>query len=183
MSKLDRYANASAGKREERIFLVFAKLNTKRDFSAFDLMALQDMNGELLQVAPKTMLSYLKAIQLAQVGQDAYQKHLRKPFDSHSYAVGDHEQLVYAREQYRKWQDAYQKHLRKPFDSHSYAVGDHEQLVYAREQYRKWQGLSKLPKEELVQFTFSSNHYLDPETFYTRLEQSLLVFGYLALKG
>ena len=41
----------------------------------------------------------------------------------------------------------------------------------------------KLPKEELVQFTFSSNHYLDPETFYTRLEQSLLVFGYLALKG
>lgn len=148
MSKLDRYANASAGKREERIFLVFAKLNTKRDFSAFDLMALQDMNGELLQVAPKTMLSYLKAIQLAQVGQDAYQKHLRKPFDSHSYAVGDH-----------------------------------EQLVYAREQYRKWQGLSKLPKEELVQFTFSSNHYLDPETFYTRLEQSLLVFGYLALKG
>ena len=148
MSKLDRYANASAGKREERIFLVFAKLNTKRDFSAFDLMALQDMNGELLQVAPKTMLSYLKAIQLAQVGQDAYQKHLRKPFDSHSYAVGDH-----------------------------------EQLVYAREQYRKWQGLSKLPKEELVQFTFSSNHYLDPETFYTRLEQSLLVFGYLGLKG
>lgn len=148
MSKLDRYANASAGKREERIFLVFAKLNTKRDFSAFDLMALQDMNGELLQVAPKTMLSYLRAIQSAQVGQDAYQKHLRKPFDSHSYAVGDH-----------------------------------EQLVYAREQYRKWQGLSKLPKEELVQFTFSSNHYLDPETFYTRLEQSLLVFGYLALKG
>ena len=148
MSKLDRYANASAGKREERIFLVFAKLNTKRDFSAFDLMALQDMNGELLQVAPKTMLSYLKAIQSAQVGQDAYQKHLRKPFDSHSYAVGDH-----------------------------------EQMVYAREQYRKWQGLSKLPKEELVQFTFSSNHYLDPETFYTRLEQSLLVFGYLALKG
>ena len=148
MSKLDRYANASAGKREERIFLVFAKLNTKRDFSAFDLMALQDMNGELLQVAPKTMLSYLKAIQSAQVGQDAYYKHLRKPFDSHSYAVGDH-----------------------------------EQMVYAREQYRKWQGLSKLPKEELVQFTFSSNHYLDPETFYTRLEQSLLVFGYLALKG
>ena len=148
MSKLDRYANASAGKREERIFLVFAKLNTKRDFSAFDLMALQDMNGELLQVAPKTMLSYLKAIQSAQVGQDAYYKHLRKPFDSHSYAVGDH-----------------------------------EQLVYAREQYRKWQGLSKLPKDELVQFTFSSNHYLDPETFYTRLEQSLLVFGYLALKG
>lgn len=148
MSKLDRYANASAGKREERIFLVFAKLNTKRDFSAFDLMALQDMNGELLQVAPKTMLSYLRAIQSAQVGQDAYQKHLRKPFDSHSYAVGDH-----------------------------------EQMVYAREQYRKWQGLSKLPKEELAQFTFSSNHYLDPETFYTRLEQSLLVFGYLALKG
>ena len=106
------------------------------------------MNGELLQVAPKTMLSYLKAIQSAQIGQDAYHKHLRKPFDSHSYAVGDH-----------------------------------EQLVYAREQYRKWQGLSKLPKEELVQFTFSSNHYLDPETFYTRLEQSLLVFGYLALKG
>ena len=148
MSKLDRYANASAGKREERIFLVFAKLNTKRDFSAFDLMALQDMNGELLQVAPKTMLSYLRAIQSAQVGQDAYQKHLRKPFDSHSYAVGDH-----------------------------------EQMVYAREQYRKWQGLTKLPKEELVQFTFSSNHYLDPETFYTRLEQALLVFGYLALKG
>lgn len=148
MSKLDRYANASAGKREERIFLVFAKLNTKCSFSAFDLMALQDMNGELLQVAPKTMLSYLRAIQSAQVGQDAYQKHLRKPFDSHSYAVGDH-----------------------------------EQLVYAREQYRKWQGLTKLPKDELVQFTFSSNHYLDPETFYTRLEQSLLVFGYLALKG
>ena len=44
MSKLDRYANASAGKREGRIFLVFAKLNTKRSFSAFDLMALQDMN-------------------------------------------------------------------------------------------------------------------------------------------
>lgn len=148
MSKLDRYANASAGKREERIFLVFAKLNTKRDFSAFDLMALQDMNGELLQVAPKTMLSYLKAIQSAQVGQETYRKHLGKSFDSHAYAVGDH-----------------------------------EQLVYAREQYRKWQGLSKLPKEELVQFTFSSNHYLDPETFYTRLEQSLLVFGYLALKG
>lgn len=38
MSKLDRYANASAGKREERIFLVFAKLNTKRSFSAFDLI-------------------------------------------------------------------------------------------------------------------------------------------------
>lgn len=148
MSKLDRYANASAGKREERIFLVFAKLNTRRSFSAFDLMALQDMNGELLQVAPKTMLSYLRAIQSAQVGQDAYHKHLRKPFDSHAYAVGDH-----------------------------------EQMVYAREQYRKWQGLLKLPKEELAQFTFSSNHYLDPETFYTRLEQSLLVFGYLALKG
>lgn len=148
MSKLDRYANASAGKREERIFLVFAKLNTKRSFSAFDLMALQDMNGALLQVAPKTMLSYLRAIQSAQVGQETYAKHLRKSFDSHSYAVGDH-----------------------------------EQLVYAREQYRKWQGLTKLPKEELVQFTFSSNHYLDPETFYTRLEQSLLVFGYLALKG
>lgn len=148
MSKLDRYANASAGKREERIFLVFAKLNTKRDFSAFDLMALQDMNGELLQVAPKTMLSYLRAIQSAQVGQDAYHKHLRKPFDSHAYAVGDH-----------------------------------EQMVYAREQYRKWQGLTKTPNDELVQFTFSSNHYLDPETFYTRLEQSLLVFGYLSLKG
>ena len=41
MSKLDRYANASAGKREERIFLVFAKLNTKKTFSAFDLMALR----------------------------------------------------------------------------------------------------------------------------------------------
>ena len=148
MSKLDRYANASAGKREERIFLVFAKLNTKRDFSAFDLMALQDMNGELLQVAPKTMLSYLRAIQSAQVGQDAYQKHLRKPFDSHSYAVGDH-----------------------------------EQMVYAREQYHKWQGLTKTPKDELAQFMFNHNHYLDPETFYTRLEQSLLVFGYLALKG
>lgn len=148
MSKLDRYANASAGKREERIFLVFAKLNTKRSFSAFDLMALQDMNGELLQVAPKTMLSYLKAIQSAQVGQDAYHKHLRKPFDSHSYAVGDH-----------------------------------EQMVYAREQYRKWQGLTKTPKDELAQFMFNNNHYLDPETFYTRLEQSLLVFGYLALKG
>lgn len=148
MGKLDRYANASAGKREERIFLVFAKLNTKRSFSAFDLMALQDMNGELLQVAPKTMFSYLKAIQSAQVGQEPYRKHLEKAFETHAYAVGDH-----------------------------------EQMVYAREQYHKWQGLTKLPKDELVQFTFSSNHYLDPETFYTRLEQSLLVFGYLALKG
>ena len=148
MSKLDRYANASAGKREERIFLVFAKLNTKRSFSAFDLMALQDMNGELLQVAPKTMLSYLKAIQSAQVGQDAYHKHLRKPFDSHAYAVGDH-----------------------------------EQLVYAREQYRKWQGLTKTPKDELVQFTFSSNHYLDPETFYTRLKPFHILIGGIVSKG
>lgn len=148
MSKLDRYANASAGKREERIFLVFAKLNTKRSFSAFDLMALQDMNGELLQVAPKTMFSYLKAIQSGQVGQETYRKHLEKPFETHTYAVGDH-----------------------------------EQIVYAREQYRKWQGLTKTPKDELAQFIFSSNHYLDPETFYTRLEQALLVFGYLTLKG
>lgn len=148
MSKLDRYANASAGKREERIFLVFAKLNTKRSFSAFDLMALQDMNGELLQVAPKTMFSYLKAIQSAQIGQETYRKHLEKAFDTHAYAVGDH-----------------------------------EQMVYAREQYRKWQGLTKTPKDELAQFMFNNNHYLDPETFYTRLEQALLVFGYLSLKG
>ena len=56
-------------------------------------------------------------------------------------------------------------------------------MVYAREQYRKWQGLTTTPKDELAQFIFSNNHYLDPETFYTRLEQSLLVFGYLALKG
>ena len=148
MGKLDRYANASAGKREERIFLVFAKLNTKRSFSAFDLMALQDMNGELLQVAPKTMFSYLKAIQSAQVGQETYRKHLEKPFETHTYAVGDH-----------------------------------EQIVYAREQYRKWQGLIKAPKDELAQFMFNDNHYLDPDTFYTRLEQALLVFGYLTLKG
>ena len=148
MNKLDRYANASAGKREERIFLVFAKLNTKSDFSAFDLLGLKDMNGELLQVAPKTMFSYLKAIQSAQIGQEPYRKHLEKAFETHAYAVGDH-----------------------------------EQMVYAREQYRKWQGLTKTPKDELAQFMFNSNHYLDLETFYTRLEQALLVFGYLSLKG
>lgn len=148
MSKLDRYANASAGKREERLFLVFAKLNTRREFSVFDLMSLKDMNGELLQVSHRTMFQYLKTIQQAQVSQMAYRKHLAETFETQPYAKGD--------------------------------LG---QELYAREQYAKWQCL--VPKDDttLTQYTFTENQQLPAETFYTRLEQALLVFGYLALKG
>ena len=148
MSKLDRYANASAGKREERLFLVFAKLNTRRDFSVFDLLLLKDMNGELLQVSHRTMLSYLKTIQQAQMMQAAYRNHLAKTFETQPYAKGD--------------------------------LG---QELYAREQYAKWQTVTPKADQTLAQYTFTENQQLPAEMFYTRLEQALLVFGYLVLKG
>lgn len=65
--------NASAGGREDRIFQVFAYLNTKGDFDPMILT-------KRVPVNPKTMLSYLLTVQEAQFGDKDYQKHVKEEF-------------------------------------------------------------------------------------------------------
>lgn len=69
MNRLANYANASAGKREENIYKIFVKLQSRKVFQPLTLQT-------LVNVSNKTILSYLEAIQKAQLTTKAYQNRI-----------------------------------------------------------------------------------------------------------
>lgn len=69
MNRLTNYANASAGKREENIYKIFVKLQSRKVFQPLTLQT-------LVKVSNKTILSYLKTIQKAQLTTKTYQNRI-----------------------------------------------------------------------------------------------------------
>lgn len=78
MSKLSNYANASAMGRENRLFTIFAALNTSQSYNPMDL-------SKKVAVTNKTILSLLKDIQLAQMNTSSYKKWLEVGLSTKSY--------------------------------------------------------------------------------------------------
>lgn len=100
-----------------------------------------------------TIYRYLKTIQNAQMLTDAYQEHLNSGFDNKHYAKSKMKsQIEHASKQYEKW-------LKRAKKAKSY---------------------SDESKQQLKQFQFSENPYIDLDTLWNRLEHSLLVYSLLS---
>ena len=96
--KLRRMGNASAGKREENIFQIFAYLNRRGDYNAFELLT-------KVPVSRKTLVSYLSDIQLAQfLDDDDYKDWVSRPFEQQIYGNVSGDQYHHALTQYESWQ-------------------------------------------------------------------------------
>ena len=96
--KLRRMGNASAGKREENIFQIFAYLNRRGDYNAFELLT-------KVPVSRKTLVSYLSDIQLAQfLDDDDYKDWVSRPFEQQTYGNVSGDQYHHALTQYESWQ-------------------------------------------------------------------------------
>ena len=72
MSTLSNYATASASNKEDRIYKVFAYLNTRGEFQPIELKKLSSVSDD-------TIYGYLKTIQNAQMANEHYRNHLEAP--------------------------------------------------------------------------------------------------------
>lgn len=148
-NKLRQMGSASSGRKEENMFLVFAYLNTQGNF---DPMLLR----ERVKVTPKTIESYLKQIQEAQMLTSAYQMRMKRPFEEQWYSSMAGLQLDHAQYQHELALKRLEKLKNKPTET----------------------------KQQLMQFQFADTIYKSKEELYQRLEQALLVFTYInAPKG
>lgn len=98
-NRLHNYANAQSSKKEDRLFTIFAYLNTQKDFNPYHIK-------QRVEVSDKTILGLLKEIHKAQMTTQEYQTRLQHPFEeSESYknAQNDAQRNVAQRE-YEKWQ-------------------------------------------------------------------------------
>lgn len=97
MSTLSNYATASASNKEDRIYKVFAYLNTKNDFQPIEIKRLSSVSDE-------TIYGYLKTIQNAQLANEDYREHLKKGFETKKYAnTHIQSQNEHAKKQYDEW--------------------------------------------------------------------------------
>ena len=97
MSTLSNYATASASNKEDRIYKVFAYLNTKSEFQPIEMKRLSSVSDE-------TIYGYLKTIQNAQMANENYRKHLKKGFETKKYANSHiQSQNEHAKKQYDEW--------------------------------------------------------------------------------
>lgn len=107
----------------------------------------------VVDVNNDTIYRYLKTIQNAQMLTDAYQEHLNSGFDNKHYAKSKvKSQIEHASKQYEKW-------LKRAHKAKSY---------------------SEESKQQLKQFQFAENPYIDLDTLWNRLEHSLLVYSLLS---
>lgn len=96
MSRLSNYANASAMGRENRIFTIFAALNTSHSYNPMDL-------SKKVDVTNKTILSLLNDIQLAQMNTPSYKKWLEDGLSTKSYKGSTEHEQLFAAKIYEKW--------------------------------------------------------------------------------
>lgn len=96
MSKLSNYANASAMGRENRLFTIFAALNTSQSYNPMDL-------SKKVAVTNKTILSLLKDIQLAQMNTSSYKKWLEVGLSTKSYKGSTEHEQLFATKIYDTW--------------------------------------------------------------------------------
>ena len=113
-SDLRQLCNLSAGNKEQKIFKIFAYLNTKNKFDSLEL-------SNKVTVKSKTILSYLKEIQKAQYFSEKYQQRLSKPFSEQFFgnSVGNEREVAL------KCYDSWQKTLKTIND---YWKSNHVQL-------------------------------------------------------
>lgn len=98
-NRLHNYANAQSSKKEDRLFAIFAYLNTQKDFNPYNIKKRVD-------VSDKTILGLLKEIHKAQMMTKKYQTRLQLPFEeSNIYKKAQNEaQRNVAQREYEKWQ-------------------------------------------------------------------------------
>lgn len=97
MSTLSNYATASASNKEDRIYKVFAYLNTRGEFQPIELKKLSSVSDD-------TIYGYLKTIQNAQMANNRYREHLEEGFETKKYAnTHIQSQNEHAKKQYEKW--------------------------------------------------------------------------------
>lgn len=104
-----------------------------------------------VSVKPSTILSYLKQIQKAQFFNADYQHRVARPFEQQIFAQAQGEQKAIAEKYLASWQ------------KEAKAVGE------------QW----KTKNSQLLQYVYQPNAYTPAETFYERLEQSILIYELL----
>ena len=108
---------------------------------------------QLIDVSNDTIFGYLKTIQNAQMLTSEYQECLSLPFESTSYAKSHiRSQVEHAEKQYAEWQ----------------------------KRSKKAQNFNSERKQQLLQFQFQTNPYINSLEFWNRLEHSLLIYSLLA---
>ncbi len=143
-NKLRALGSASSGRKEENMFKAFAYLNTKGDFNPILLK-------QRVGMSDKTIESYLKQLQDAQMLTVEYQERLAKPFAEQWYAKMAGVQLKHAQKQYELWEG----------------------------RLNKLKAKNESDKQALYQFVFSGNAYISQEELYHRLELALLTFSFM----
>lgn len=107
---------------------------------------------QLIDVSNDTIFGYLKTIQNAQMLTPEYQKYLAEGFESKSYAKSNiRSQVEHAEKQYAEWQ----------------------------KRSKKAQNFNSERKQQLLQFQFQTNPYINSNEFWNRLEHSLLIYSLL----
>ena len=97
MSTLSNYATASASNKEDRIYKIFAYLNTRNEFQPIEMKLLSSVSDD-------TIYGYLKTIQNAQMANEHYRAHLTEGFETKKYAnTHIQSQNEHAKKQYEKW--------------------------------------------------------------------------------
>lgn len=98
-NRLHNYANAQSSKKEDRLFAIFAYLNTQKEFNPYNIK-------QRVEVSDKTILGLLKEIHKAQMTTQQYQTRLQRVFEeSDSYKNAQNEaQRNVAQREYEKWQ-------------------------------------------------------------------------------
>ena len=107
---------------------------------------------QLIDVSNDTIFGYLKTIQNAQMLTPEYQEYLAEGFESKPYAKSNiRSQVEHAEKQYAEWQ----------------------------KRSKKAQNFNSERKQQLLQFQFQTNPYINSLEFWNRLEHSLLIYSLL----
>ena len=106
-------------------------------------------------VKTATVIKYLRTIQKAQFFNKDYKERLLKPFEEQVFgsAVGEQKELA------ERCLSVWRKNAEESSDD-------------------SW----KEKNTELLQYIYSDNPYISKESFYARLEQSILVYEFLKKK-
>lgn len=143
MSSTTMMGSASAEGKEERIFKVFAYLNTKDDFEP--LKVIEKVNvGAKKPVEPKTIYSYLLAIIEANAIDIRYRLRLRKPFEKSFLGALEGPYVEKGKAEYDKWQKLARKASEMPENK----------------------------KQQLTQYIITDSKYHSRQEIYDRLEQA-----------
>lgn len=134
--------SVSAEGKEERIFKVFAYLNTKDNFEP--LKVIERVNaGAKKPVEPKTIYSYLLAIIEANTIDIRYRLRLRKPFKKSFLGALEGPYVEKGKVEYDKWQKLARK-----------------------------SEMPEQKKQQLTQYIITDNKYHSRQEIYDRLEQA-----------